>query len=97
MFFILLQPFLSLPPSFSLSPPSSTPQARLQRANTLLRLGKVDEAAGDFQVLSDTASGTVKEDAQIQVCIVFTGIPCSLLFMAKSSTIPYIEGDLGED
>ena len=76
-FFILLQPFLSLPPSFSLSPPSSTPQARLQRANTLLRLGKVDEAAGDFQVLSDTASGTVKEDAQIQVCIVFTGIPCS--------------------
>ena len=92
--FTLLQSSLSLPSSFSLPPLSSTPQARLQRANTLLRLGKIDEAAGDFQVLSDTASGTVKEDAQVQVCIhvVFTGMPCSLFLMAKSSTcIPYIE------
>ena len=76
-------PSLLLPPSFSLPPLSSTPQARLQRANTLLRLGKIDEAAGDFQVLSDTASGTVKEDAQVQVCIhvVFTGMPCSLFLI----------------
>ena len=55
---------LSTPP-----PPPPPNQARLQRANTLLRLGKINEAAVDFQVLVDNASGTVKEDAQVQVCM----------------------------
>ena len=43
------------------------PQARLQRANTLLRLGKLDEASKDFEVLAESGIGTVKEDAIVQV------------------------------
>ena len=43
-------------------------QARLQRANTLFRLGKLKEASKDFEVLSNSASGSVKEDAIVQVC-----------------------------
>lgn len=42
-------------------------QARLQRANTLFRLGKLKEATKDFEVLSNSASGSVKEDAIVQV------------------------------
>ena len=57
----------SLSLSLSLLPFLSFSQARLQRANTLLRLGKINEATVDFQALSDSASGTVKEDALIQV------------------------------
>lgn len=42
-------------------------QARLQRANTLLRLGKLGEAEKDFEFLAESASGSVKEDAHVQV------------------------------
>ena len=45
----------------------SSIQARLQRANTLLRLGKLGEAAKDFEFLAESASGSVKEDAIVQV------------------------------
>ena len=42
-------------------------QARLQRANTLLRLGKLNEATKDYEVLAEAATGSIKEDALVQV------------------------------
>lgn len=47
-------------------------QARLQRANTLLRLGRVDDAEVDFVELSNSAAGQIKEDALVQLEVIPT-------------------------
>ncbi|XP_064394155.1 dnaJ homolog subfamily C member 3-like [Halichondria panicea] len=47
-------------------------QARLQRASTHLRLGDLDRAEEDYRLLAASASGSVQEDAGVQVELIPT-------------------------